>query len=169
MAWARSREIDEVNWFTLDHRTGKGRLLQTDRSHALARNFSCGTYTNLCGESYGLRIDTFSSGAMVGFGAISVDFCRTNIPRYCSGERADGGTARYSWTSNDSTVASVSGSNMARSGSPLEQDQAQLQSRGMMAGCSLDSFASTWHGMQCRIPLIRRLESMAKICSLSLT
>jgi len=131
MAWARSREIGEVNWFTLDHRTGKGRLLQTDRSHALARNFSCGTYTNLCGESYGLRIDTFSSGAMVGFGAISVDFCRTNIPSYCSGERAAGGTARYSWTSNDSTVASVSGSNRARSGSLFGTGpQAQLQSGG---------------------------------------
>ena len=48
----------------------RGCLLRTDRNHGLARNFSCGTYTSLCGESYGLRIDTFSSGDTVGFGAI---------------------------------------------------------------------------------------------------
>jgi hypothetical protein len=111
----KTLESGEVNWFTLDAATGKGRLLVSDRSLGIARSFSCGTYNNLCGGDYGLGIDTFSSGDTVGFGSLSSMFCRTDSALSCTGEQSSGGTAWYSWSPVDTTIAPVSGSSTSRS------------------------------------------------------
>lgn len=107
-------EQGEVNWFTLDRATGKGRLLQSDQNTGLARSYSCGIYIYLCGASMEVGIDSFTAGDTVGFGSVTSNFCR-DVSRTCGGGDPTGqGTSYYSWTSNNQSIASISGSNTSR-------------------------------------------------------
>lgn len=53
----------EVTWLTPDPGEGLGRVIQTDESRLLARNFSCGNYIVLCSNSLANNF----AGLIVGF------------------------------------------------------------------------------------------------------
>lgn len=89
-----------VNWMVPDSGEGTGRLMVTSRSRGMARNFSCGNFTVVCGMDF----YTYNSGILpVGFtdalwGAYP-EFCSAWSPGECSGGNAeDSGSATYSWT-----------------------------------------------------------------------
>ena len=75
----------EVQWATELGGTGIGRLLVTNSSRSLARNFSCTIYYNLCAASFGAENyeDVFLSGSPVDLSQIVVTFCTEYSPTAC--------------------------------------------------------------------------------------
>jgi hypothetical protein len=100
----------ETGWLVADAAKGSGRLMQSDRSTGMARNFSCGYSGLLCGATVSLYFTTFPDGAVQEFAAITGITCTSGTPNACSGQHT--GTANFttSWVSLSPSIASISGS-----------------------------------------------------------
>ena len=108
----------EVSWFGFQPGLGKGRLLQSNRDMAMARNFSCGIYLVLCGDDYTPGPSGFGLGFTAGYGPIDGRFCQTNSQAVCSGDFTSRSTAdSYKWWSANTSIAFVSGSSTNKSSS----------------------------------------------------
>ena len=112
----RSATSGEVGWFSNQPGVGKGRLLQSNRDAAMARNFSCGDIYVLCGLTFSPGTSTFAQGSTVDYGTISGKICKTRQTFYCTGSLSQAGVSlTYSWSSADSSIAAISGSNSNKS------------------------------------------------------
>ena len=86
--------------------SGLGRLLQTNTSSSLARNYSCPTYQNMCGATFGpdnfldavYNTDSF-------FGSIVVEACTEYSPNSCGQTQPSGQEISFStqWSGNYSS------------------------------------------------------------------
>jgi|GEM_PF-3301323 len=118
----------EISWFTANPGEGKGRLLQVDSAPQLLagnirleRNFSCGNYIVICGA----MLDTSSISFLVGtdsdplaLGPVCPQLCTSYLnPDTCAGTAygSCGSGYTYSWTSNDASIATLSGSSTSAS------------------------------------------------------
>ena len=119
---AKTLNQGEISWFTPDPGEGKGRLLQIERAPQIvagnirvARNFSCGNYIILCAARLDISSITFPFGtdsSPLYLGAVVAGTCLTNDYASCSGQSNGWGGSGYTylWTSNDTSIATVSGS-----------------------------------------------------------
>ncbi len=108
------REAKEgtVTWFTVNRGEGIGRLLQTNASGNLARNFSCGYWFNLCSASMSPNYAEFSWQSLGVLGPGSGQMCVAQNQQNCFGT-SGGGTGQgytYSWNSGNTGIAPISGS-----------------------------------------------------------
>jgi hypothetical protein len=104
----------QIRWFTQVSGVGKGRLLQSSRARAMARNFSCGTTYVLCATQFGAgSTATFPVGSQgIEFGWVVGLVCMPGPPFYqpCSGQGAgpDDFNYQYSWASDNTSIAIAS-------------------------------------------------------------
>lgn len=108
----------EVSWFTVDPGKGSGRVLISNAQSGLARNFSCGYNLVLCGSFLYNSVATFGIGADGYLGAISDYTCTAWANNACSGQQYDSGNGgySYSWRSNSTGIAPITGSTTNSSG-----------------------------------------------------
>jgi len=98
----------ELNWMDVNPTYGSGRLLQSDRATAMARNFSCGYSGLLCGADYDEYQETFADGDVIDFAELQPLTCTSGTQNACSGQQTGtGGSFSYSWISETTTVASI--------------------------------------------------------------
>lgn len=109
----------EVVWLAPHTSEVSGRILQSDKLLAMARNFSCGTCGFLCG---GLLSPDSSLTTTVGttgdLGDITPDFCDVPCQTYTScpsGSQTMSGTTYYSWSGGGSVASLISGGTSAMS------------------------------------------------------
>jgi hypothetical protein len=119
----------EISWFTANPGEGKGRLLQVDRGAQLvagnirlARNFSCSNAIVICG---GATLDTTSisfpfatDSDPLALGPLCPQLCTSYLnPQTCAGQAygSCGSGYTYSWTSNNTSIATISGSSTSAS------------------------------------------------------
>ena len=103
----------QVGWWTRLPKWGKGRLMVSSPRDGLARSYSCGTCAALC--NFGAYLDPYTSTVLGidGFGNlgnINVQQCLLTCTQQCGG-RPQGPSleASYTWTSTDTSIATVSG------------------------------------------------------------
>jgi hypothetical protein len=111
----------EVVWLTPGTSEVSGRVLQSDKLLAMARNFSCGTCGFLCHD---LGLGPFSSinsilDGQAPLGDISPQYCNmpctvySSCPAYSNPTMP--GSASYSWSGGGSVASLVSGGSSSRS------------------------------------------------------
>ncbi len=100
----------DVSWFTADPVQGVGRLLISSKTTGLARNFSCGYNLVLCGAgfyTYDISFNYFNTGTL---GPVYGRLCTAWSPTACYGDSyGRGGGSSYRWTSQNPSIAPVSG------------------------------------------------------------
>jgi len=98
-----------VNWMVPDSGDGTGRLMVTSRSRGMARNFSCGNFTVVCGLYFYLNNDgLLPVGDVAELWYAVPEFCSAWSPGQCSGgSPLGGGSASYSWTIGASSVVTA--------------------------------------------------------------
>jgi hypothetical protein len=112
----KAAERGEINWMDVNPTRGSGRLLETDRSGAKARNFSCGYSGLLCGLNGLVKNGSVAVGADTDFAQIAAITCTSGQQNLCSGQiTGSGGSFSYSWLAQDTSVATISGSNQLQS------------------------------------------------------
>jgi hypothetical protein len=101
----------QLLWFSPGPGLGKGRLLQSNRNLAMARNFSCGAEVVLCGAAINPTSATISIGGQVDFSTL-LNFCSQARGQACSGSQVDSDPTgiTYSWTSSNTSILSIPGS-----------------------------------------------------------
>jgi len=103
----------QLSWFTHLPGKGKGRILQSNRESAMARNFSCGSTYVLCGAQFGAGTTTFPIGSQgVAFGyAVALVCIPQEYGQPCSGQGAgpDNFNYTYTWSSDSPNVISIAG------------------------------------------------------------
>ena len=78
----------------------RGRLLQSNRDTAMARNFSCSTWNVLCSAQIAGPIILSLVGTTDLFGDLQTSFCRSTSISICSGDHVGTPQAEsYSWFS----------------------------------------------------------------------
>jgi hypothetical protein len=99
----------ETSWLVTDLNKASGRLLQSDRTSAMARNFSCGYSGLLCGSQVSFYKTFLPDGTVALFADILGQTCTSGTPNACTGQHT--GTAYFSttWTSLSPSIAAVSG------------------------------------------------------------
>lgn len=106
-----------VEWFS--QTTGKGRLLESNRDLAMARNFSCTGYYCLCNASFSSGVTLFSATTTVDFGSVQGDICQSNNPGPCCNQGSvtqfNTTSYPYSWSSGNTSVIQISGSSTSQS------------------------------------------------------
>jgi hypothetical protein len=100
----------ETSWLVADTAKGSGRLLQSDRSTAMARNFSCGYSGLLCGASIVFQYTTLPDGTVEEFANITGITCTGGTPNACTGQQTGQANFTTNWVSLSPGVASISGS-----------------------------------------------------------
>lgn len=112
-ALPRDMHRGEVVWLAPHTSEVSGRILQSDKLLAMARNFSCGTCGFLCG---GILNPNSSLTTFVGgtgdLGDITPDYCDVPCQTYTScpsGNSTTSGTTYYSWSGGGSVASLVSG------------------------------------------------------------
>jgi hypothetical protein len=132
----------EAGWLVTQSERASGRLLQSDRSIGMARNFSCGYSGLLCGSTVTIYFTTFPDGAVEEFAGIVGETCTSGTPNACSGQRT--GTAQFntSWQSLSTNVASISGS----STSPTVNLQAVAAGTSQVNGEERSSYCQSGGG-----------------------
>jgi hypothetical protein len=106
----KTAQSGELNWMIVDPNNGSGRLLQSDRSTGMARNFSCGYSGLLCGSNVDVFETLLPDGSIDEFANITPITCTSGTQNACSGQQTgSGGSFSYSWISGTPSVASVSG------------------------------------------------------------
>ena len=102
----------EASWFVPDSTESTGRLLQSNRTTGMARNYSCGFSNLLCGSSVQIYQSTFPDGSVADFADITGITCTSGSYTACSGQQT--GTGGYyitKWTAGSPNIAPISGSN----------------------------------------------------------
>jgi len=106
-----------VEWFS--GANGKGRLLESNKESAMARNFSCTGYYCLCNPQFLPGATSFLISSTVGFGSDEADICQSPVPGPCcnKGSVAQHNTssASHSWSSNNTSIIQISGSSTGSS------------------------------------------------------
>jgi hypothetical protein len=107
----KNAESGETGWLVTNFAKGSGRLLQSDRSAGMARNFSCGYSGLLCGAQTSFYNRFLSDGTIAEFADIIGITCTGGTPNACAGQQT--GTAYFNtgWISLSPNVAAISGSN----------------------------------------------------------
>lgn len=101
----------EISWFTIDPDNSAGRVLVSNTQSGLARNFSCGYNLVLCGISMYNPSVVFSLAELGDLGPLSSEICTAYDPNACSGgQYSSGDGGAYSWWSNSTSIAPLSGS-----------------------------------------------------------
>ncbi len=106
-----------VSWSTLHEGAGRGRLLLTDASGTIARNYSCGSIRIICGAQLTGVSSFFGLGSNGAFGSISSESCETDKVGQCDGESAGPVSGTYSWSSSNTAVASMVSPTNTKNGS----------------------------------------------------
>jgi hypothetical protein len=103
----------QAGWSVPQKNAGQGRLMQSNRDHAMARNFSCSNTVEVCQAQIDNPDSFFLLGQTVDFGQISFGVCYQE----CSGTPVGSGEQgySYSWYTENSKVASISGSSQNQS------------------------------------------------------
>jgi hypothetical protein len=99
----------EVNWIDFNSDNGSGRLLQSDKSRAMARNFSCGYSGLLCGAQVTISNPTIPVGVTEQFASVIGVTCTSGQPQNCTGQTTGNGNFTTLWTSRSPTIATISG------------------------------------------------------------
>ena len=108
-----------INWMVPDSAKSTGRVLVTNRTESLARNYSCGNFTTLCG----LTISTYNSDAiplsivLQGYSGIP-QFCNSYSPSQCNGNSTGGGSATVTNTVSPTNIVRLNSSADTSSTSP---------------------------------------------------
>ena len=100
----------ETSWLVTDFKKASGRLVQSDRSTGMARNFSCGYSGLLCGSSISIFWLATAPGYLINYASITGITCTSGLPNACSGQQT--GTANFStqWSSLNTGIAAITGS-----------------------------------------------------------
>jgi hypothetical protein len=103
----------QLDWYLANLNSGRGRLIQSNRQTAMARNFSCGVTIELCALGLTQYVTFVVDDQTVGFASINPQVCMNS----CSGTPAGSGCTGcvYSWSSENSGIASISGSSSSTS------------------------------------------------------
>jgi len=116
------RPFGVVDWMVPDSGNATGRLMVTSRSNGMARNFSCGKYTILCGLDFvdmGNGVfDILSGASEYPWEAIPL-FCMNYSPQCTGGSSASSGSASLTWTISPSSVIRPSSPSQLTAPSPL--------------------------------------------------
>ncbi len=98
----------QAGWSVPQKNAGQGRLMQSNRDRAMARNFSCSNTVQVCQAAIDNADSFFLLGQTVDFGQINFGVCYQS----CSGTPVGNGELgySYSWDTENSNVASISGS-----------------------------------------------------------
>jgi len=107
----RSAQSGQLSWFTGAPGQGKGRILQSNRTAAMARNFSCGAPGGLCSASFHPTTPIFPVGSSaVNFGTAYGIECTAdpNNPQPCFGTFTGPASGfLYQWSSNDTNIITI--------------------------------------------------------------
>ena len=96
-----------AQWFTPNFGQGAGRLLVSQPSTGLARNFGCLNEVVLCGTSSMQNSQvTIAAGSNGQMGPYQVDMCMSSVG-YCGGDYQQTNPWSANWTSSNSSVASI--------------------------------------------------------------
>jgi hypothetical protein len=133
----------EFSWFTPGQADVFGRVLisrQQNGGRAL-ESYSCGYNIVMCGSVLnGPATATFAVGSTGTLGPIGSQTCTSYDPNACSGEPyGTGGGYSYSWSSNNTNVATISGSSTNPSGTFLGKSGGTAIGQGTIAngtGCA---------------------------------
>jgi hypothetical protein len=107
----------QVTWFARTSGIAKGRLLQSSRNSGMARSFSCGGNTALCGLRIVPITTNIKVGSTVTFGTADTLMCDvTGEPIGTCSVNGDTGTSQlcqtsrctYGWSATPGSVASIS-------------------------------------------------------------
>ncbi len=105
----------EVQWSTDFGATGLGRIVITNANTALLRNFSCATYYNLCGATFGSDNyeDMLLDGQATNYESINPVFCTVYSPTSCSQATTSGQTESFTtyWQNPDTNIVQTVYSN----------------------------------------------------------
>ncbi len=98
----------QAGWSVPQKNAGQGRLMQSNRDRAMARNFSCSNTVQVCQAQIDNADSFFLLGQTIDFGQIEFQVCYQS----CSGTPVGNGEEgySYSWDTENSSVASISGS-----------------------------------------------------------
>jgi hypothetical protein len=100
----------ETSWLVTDLKKASGRLLQSDRSTGMARNFSCGYSGLLCGVNMTIYQAYAAPNYLINYANITGITCTSGGPNACSGQRTGSANFSTSWWSNNTTIAAINGS-----------------------------------------------------------
>jgi len=133
----RSAQSGQLSWFTGAPGQGKGRLLQSNRAVAMARNFSCGAPGGLCSASFvpGITYILLGSGT-TNFGTAFGIQCTAdpNNPRPCFGTfNGPGSGYQYNWVSNDHNIILIDHSAPSGQGNAVFVNGVAIGSTGVHA------------------------------------
>ncbi len=108
----RSASSGEISWLAADTTQVSGRLLQSNRSTGMARNFSCGVSGLLCGANLQTYTTTLPDGEIESYGQVTAVTCTSGAQNACSGQPT-GSSQNFdiTWSSQYTNIASVSGLN----------------------------------------------------------
>lgn len=133
----------EISWFTPGQTDVFGRVLiarQQNGGRAL-ESYSCGYNIVMCGSYLaGAATATFAVGSTGALGPIAAQTCTSYDPNACSGQSY--GTASgysYNWSSNNTNIATISGSSTNPSGTFLGKSGGTAIGQGVVAngtGCA---------------------------------
>lgn len=129
----------EVSWFATKRGVVVGRMLQSNSFTLEARSFSCGYNIILCGL-LDVQALLFPFEDYGGGGPITPQMCLAYDPNACYGDQYNNGcsSCAYSWRSDDTLIATVSGSNTDPGVTMYGQQGGQTTATAavMMMGCS---------------------------------
>jgi hypothetical protein len=103
----------ETSWLVTDMKKASGRLLQSDRSTGMARNFSCGYSGLLCGVNMSIYQAYAAPNYLINYANITGYTCTSGLPNACSGARTGSANFTTSWWSNNTAIATIPGSKIS--------------------------------------------------------
>ena len=104
-----------ADWMTPESGDVTGRLMVSSRDAAMARNFSCGTYTGVCDLTFSTLLEDIVVAGDLPMYTATASICifptqsNQNNPR-CTLGNATQGTASYSWTVGATSIIELSSS-----------------------------------------------------------
>ncbi len=103
----------QVGWHMTTKGSGRGRLMQSNPNTAMARSFSCQETMEACQQQINNLNFSIENGEVVDFGTVETLTCFDT----CNGSPGGWGGQgySYSWSSNNSSIASISGPNYNQS------------------------------------------------------
>ena len=108
-----------LNWMVPDCKNSTGRLMVTNRSKAMAKSYSCGNFTVICG----LIVDTNNSDCIpicnmfAGYSGVP-QFCNAYSPSQCYGNNTGGGSGNVTNNVSPSSIVQLNSEDDVSSTSP---------------------------------------------------
>ena len=85
---------------------GRGRMLQSNRSLGVARNFSCSANSRICSASFADLVDPFMDGSTVGMGVMDTNVCSVQGDQ-CHGAQSYTRPSIATWSSANTQIAAI--------------------------------------------------------------